>query len=259
MPMRNDQVVTVRRTDYRPPAFLLDRVELEFDLDPASTRVACDPRSASQPRPSRQQRPAGPRRRRPRTRVGGGRWHGTGALKLRVDRRGAAHPGAIRSLHRPDRQPHLPGGEHRADGPVRVERQLLQPVRGRGLPPHHVLPGSTRRDGTVPRDRARGRRPLSGAAVERQPGRAGPARRRPPLRGVGRPVRQAELPVRAGRRPLRRARGARRARQRPRSAAADLRRARQPRQDRPRDGEPEARDRVGRSAGSGWNSTSTAS
>ena len=40
MPMRNDQVVTVRRTDYRPPAFLLDRVALEVDLDPASTRVA---------------------------------------------------------------------------------------------------------------------------------------------------------------------------------------------------------------------------
>jgi len=39
MPMRNDQVVTVRRTDYRPPAFLLDRVVLEFDLDPVSTRV----------------------------------------------------------------------------------------------------------------------------------------------------------------------------------------------------------------------------
>ena len=40
MPMRNDTVVTVRRTDYRPPAFLLERVVLELDLDPASTRVA---------------------------------------------------------------------------------------------------------------------------------------------------------------------------------------------------------------------------
>jgi aminopeptidase N len=39
MPMRNEQVVTVRRTDYRPPAFLVDRVALEFDLDPGSTRV----------------------------------------------------------------------------------------------------------------------------------------------------------------------------------------------------------------------------
>ena len=39
MPMRNEQVVTVRRTDYRPPAFLLDRVALEFDLDAALTHV----------------------------------------------------------------------------------------------------------------------------------------------------------------------------------------------------------------------------
>ncbi len=37
--MRNDQVVTVRRADYRPPDFLLDNVVLEFDLDPALTYV----------------------------------------------------------------------------------------------------------------------------------------------------------------------------------------------------------------------------
>jgi aminopeptidase N len=37
--MRNDQVVTVYRADYRVPAFLVDRVELEFDLDPARTVV----------------------------------------------------------------------------------------------------------------------------------------------------------------------------------------------------------------------------
>ena len=39
MLMRHEQVVTVRRTDYRPPAFLLDRVALEFDLDPALAHV----------------------------------------------------------------------------------------------------------------------------------------------------------------------------------------------------------------------------
>jgi aminopeptidase N len=39
MPMRNEQVVTVRRTEYRPPPFLFDRVTLEFDLDPAATHV----------------------------------------------------------------------------------------------------------------------------------------------------------------------------------------------------------------------------
>jgi aminopeptidase N len=37
--MRNDQVVTVRRTDYRPPPFLVERVVLEFDLDSALTHV----------------------------------------------------------------------------------------------------------------------------------------------------------------------------------------------------------------------------
>jgi len=37
--MRNDQVVTIRRADYRPPDFLLDSVALEFDLDPALTYV----------------------------------------------------------------------------------------------------------------------------------------------------------------------------------------------------------------------------
>ena len=37
--MRNDQAVTVRRADYRPPDFLLNHVALEFDLDPALTYV----------------------------------------------------------------------------------------------------------------------------------------------------------------------------------------------------------------------------
>jgi aminopeptidase N len=37
--MRNDQVVTVRRTDYQPPPYFIDRVELAFDLDPESTQV----------------------------------------------------------------------------------------------------------------------------------------------------------------------------------------------------------------------------
>ncbi len=40
MPMRNDQVVTFRRGDYRAPMFEIDRVELDFDLDPEVTTVA---------------------------------------------------------------------------------------------------------------------------------------------------------------------------------------------------------------------------
>jgi aminopeptidase N len=37
--MRNDTVVTVRRSDYRAPAFVIERVELDFDLDATQTTV----------------------------------------------------------------------------------------------------------------------------------------------------------------------------------------------------------------------------
>ncbi len=37
--MRNDQVVTINRADYRPPEFLIESAALEFDLDPELTRV----------------------------------------------------------------------------------------------------------------------------------------------------------------------------------------------------------------------------
>ena len=37
--MRTDSPVIVRRQDYRPPAWLVDRIDLAFDLDPRRTRV----------------------------------------------------------------------------------------------------------------------------------------------------------------------------------------------------------------------------
>jgi aminopeptidase N len=37
--MRNDQVVIIRRSEYQPPAFLVDEVTLEFDLDSELTQV----------------------------------------------------------------------------------------------------------------------------------------------------------------------------------------------------------------------------
>ena len=37
--MRTDQPVAIRLADYRPPAFLVDEVDLAFDLDPSATRV----------------------------------------------------------------------------------------------------------------------------------------------------------------------------------------------------------------------------
>jgi aminopeptidase N len=37
--MRNDNVVVCRRGDYTPPAYLVDRIALDFDLDPLQTTV----------------------------------------------------------------------------------------------------------------------------------------------------------------------------------------------------------------------------
>ena len=37
--MRTETPAPVRLADYRPPAFLVDEVELDFRLDPSATRV----------------------------------------------------------------------------------------------------------------------------------------------------------------------------------------------------------------------------
>ncbi len=37
--MQHAPLTAIRRADYRPPAFLVDTVELRFDLDPAATIV----------------------------------------------------------------------------------------------------------------------------------------------------------------------------------------------------------------------------
>jgi aminopeptidase N len=37
--MKHPENAVIRRSDYRAPGFLVDRVELCFDLDPLATRV----------------------------------------------------------------------------------------------------------------------------------------------------------------------------------------------------------------------------
>ena len=64
-----------RLADYRPPDFLVDTVDLDFDLDPADTRVAVAPGRAPQPdAPARCA--AAPRRRRAGAAVAGARRRG---------------------------------------------------------------------------------------------------------------------------------------------------------------------------------------
>ena len=75
-------------------------------------------------------------------------------------------PFAAGNLH------HLRAGqEHQAHGPVRQQRLVLHAVRGRGLSPHHLLPGPPRCDGQLHGDPARRQGQVPGAAVQRQPGR----------------------------------------------------------------------------------------
>ena len=138
---------------------------------PEQTLVTSHVARAADPRRSARAAAAA-RRRRPRTRFGrarrrsptAGYSNGDGGLTDRraCPKRSPAH-----------RQSHPPGGKHRADGPVRLQRHLLHAVRGRGLPPHHLLPRPPGRDGELHRDAARRQGAVSGAAGQRQPGRAG--------------------------------------------------------------------------------------
>ena len=57
---RDSRAAVKRRADYRPPAFLVDRIALEFDLDPDATWVTSTPRVPAQSR--RQPPTTAPRR-----------------------------------------------------------------------------------------------------------------------------------------------------------------------------------------------------
>ena len=180
-----------------PPTGRLPALSVRADRDAAAVRP-CPRRDAGRggtglPRP------------RPRRRSGAGR--GRAADPVAADRRGrtrsrdAGHERrdaddfrrrpARRPLHPVHRRRNRPRAEHRARGAVSVRGHLLHPVRGRGVPPHHLVSRPARRDGAVPR---RDRVVDAGAAVERQPrgGRARACR-------MARPLAQARLSVRAGR------------------------------------------------------------
>ena len=250
--MRNQPAVTVRRADYQPPAYRIERIDLEFDLDPAATRVTTTLRRAPQCRAGGYA--ADPRRRAAAAQLDRARRPASRTQRLRPARqpaRRAHRPGAARrgAAQGATREHHPSGEEHRADGPVPVARQFLHAVRGRGLPPHHLLPRPARRHGDVRRDAARRPQPLSGAARQRQPRGRGRARRRPPLRALGRPASRSRATCS---RSWPAASSASRTELRTRSgrevSAAGLGRARQSRQDRARDGVAQARDPLGRAA-----------
>ena len=230
------------------PAYWIDTVDLCFDLDPAKTRVLNKMTLRRNPDVPRQ--PLQARWRRTQPGAGAGQRPGHVVQDGRQPA-GAGQPARC-VLRAGNLHHHLPGQKHQADGPVRQQRLLLHPVRSRGLPAHHLFPGPPGRDGQLHRDAARRQGQIPGAAVQRQPGGARSAGRRPerraPLCQMGRSAQKTQLPVCAGGRPAGGARAAHHLARRQGAPAAGLCAPRRPRQDRARHELADAFGGLGRSA-----------
>ena len=158
-----------RLADYQPPAFLVETVDLAFDLDEAATRV----RSRLVVR----RNPAAADADAPLSLDGEAltlvrialEWRGTRRQSVPPRGRQTADSRHAGRRHAGDRDAHRAEGQHGTLRPVHLERQLLHPVRGRGLPPHHLLPRPARRDGALHHDHHRRPGTRAGHAVERQP------------------------------------------------------------------------------------------
>ena len=183
------------------PAFLVDDVDLAFDLDEAATRVRS--RLAVRRNPASQRMHDAPlsldgealtlvRVALNGEELGANRYHLEDGKLLIPDMPDAGDAG--------DRDADRAEGQHGALRPVHLERQLLHAMRGRGLPPHHLLSRSAGRDGALHHDDHGRQVARAGHAVERQSGRRRGCWQRPPSRDLDRSASQALLSVRAGRR-----------------------------------------------------------
>ena len=245
--MRNDQVVTIRRADYRPPDFLLDKVALEFDLDPALTYVTATLELRRNPI------------------VGGSiplQLDGEDLELALIGLNGNALPANAYQLHEDGLTLRPPSDRFTLKTVVRIKPSKNTELMGlfvsngnffsqceaEGFRRITFFPDRPDVMTTFRVTIRADKNALSGAAGQRQSDRAWRLVGRTTLRGLGRSVCQAKLSVRARRRQLRSARRTLHTGQRPGSSAADLRRARQPRQDTACNGEPEARDCLGRAS-----------
>ena len=177
--MREGAPKTIRLEDYRPPAFLIDEVDLVFELGAPTTvksrlTVRRNPEHGD---------PAAPL-------VLDGEsvelvslhldGEALGGEPLRAGRGRADPAGRPRQL-RPGRgDPDQAAREHRAVGALRVRWQLHHPVRGRGVSADHLLPRPAGRDGALHHhDRGRTRpaaRSCCRTANRVDEGTAGPGR-----------------------------------------------------------------------------------
>ena len=145
-----------------------------------------------------------------------------------------------------DRGRHFPRRQQQADGPLCLGRDIVHPVRGRRLPPDHLLPRPARRPVALSRAHGSGRAQASRSCCPTATASATAQARTAALGRMGGPLPQALLFVRAGRRrPCRQPRQLHdheRAQGRSRHLGARSR----PAAHRPRHGQPQAGDALGR-------------
>ena len=154
--MRTEQARPVRLEDYRPPDWLVETVDLDVSLHPTATAVRAT--LALKPNPQAAAAgPAGARRRRTDARLAQARRRVAARRELCRDARQPDHRAAAGRPFRLEIETHgRSDGQHAADGPLPLQRDLLHAVRGRGLPPHHLFPRPARHAGGLTR-RDRGR------------------------------------------------------------------------------------------------------
>ena len=110
----------------------------------------------------------------------GTEWRGTWRQSLPCRGWQTAHPRHAGLRHAGDRDTHRAEGQHRALRALHLERQLLHPMRGGRLPPHHIFSRSPRRDGALHHHHHRRCDGRADHAVEWQSGRDRGRRQRPP-------------------------------------------------------------------------------
>src|SRR4029079_3363851 len=182
--MRTEEHRPVRLSEYRPPDWLVETVDLDVKLHPTQTPVRATLKVKPNPAAGA---PA------PLTLDG----DGLTLVSLKIDGAPLAQDAYVASpdgltIAQPPHRPftleietliapqantqlsalYRPTAAYAQCGrPIPSERQLLHPVRGRRLPPHHLLSGPARRDGGLHHAHRGGQSPCAGAAAQPQPAR----------------------------------------------------------------------------------------
>ena len=158
----------IRLADYQAPAFLIDEVDLVFELGEEKTSVKARLSVRRNPAVEGVGRTAEACRRELELVSLAIDGEALGPNRYVVDDESltiASVPDAFTL----DIETRIePQNNTRAVRPLHVRRQFLHPMRARGLPPHHLFPRPARRDGALHHDDRRRQGALSGAAVERQ-------------------------------------------------------------------------------------------